>query len=110
MTVEEEITKYMNLIARACAVVSCYPKGINNLYVAPGFQKTYDGVWNIAERAWLTKNSVSDFITYIEIVIDEVEKAVEDARYIKALAICLWLEENITYDDRSASDAAVFFL
>lgn len=109
MTTEEEITKYMNLIARACAVVTSYPDGLNNLSVMPGFRKTYDGTWNSIGMTWLTKNSVNDFIACIESEIDEIEAAVEDARYIKALAICLWLEENITYDDRSASDAAAFF-
>ncbi len=111
MSVEEEITEYMNLIARACAVVSSYSQELNNLYVMRDFKKTYGDTRKSVEKAWLIKSSVSDFITYVKSIIGDIEKPVEeeDKRFISALAICLWLEENITYDDRSISNAKAFF-
>ena len=109
MSVKEMIIRYMNLIARACAVVLSYSKGINDLCVVQDFNKTNEDMkYNIA-LAWLTKSSVIDFIRYVERIIDEVEKADEEERYIKALAICLWLEENITYDARSAFEERSYF-
>ena len=111
LSVEEEITEYMNLIARACAVVSSYSQELNNLYVMRDFKKTYGDTRKSVEKAWLIKSSVSDFITYVKSIIGDIEKPVEeeDKRFISALAICLWLEENITYDDRSISNAKAFF-
>lgn len=109
MSVKEIITEYMNLIARACAVVSSYPKDINDIYVLKGFDSTHSGTWADIERAWLTKKDVCDFIAYIECVIEKLEKSAEEERYIKALVMCLWLEENITYDDRSESKGKSYF-
>ena len=109
MSEKEMITKYMNLIACACAVVLSYSKGINVLCVVHGFKRTYDDMRDNIARAWLTKSSVIDFIIYIERVINEVKKADEEDRCIKALAICLWLEGNITYGDRSASGERSYF-
>ena len=75
MSVKEMIIRYMNLIARACAVVLSYSKGINDLCVVQDFNKTNEDMkYNIA-LAWLTKSSVIDFIRYVERIIDEVEKA-----------------------------------
>ena len=109
MPFQEEVIEYMNLIARACAVVSSYPKELNNLYVMRGFNKSFDEDWKNVARAWLTKSSICGFIVYVKSILDDIEKPVENARYITALAICLWLEENITYDDRSTLDAKAFF-
>lgn len=109
MTEEEIIIEYMNLIARVCAVVSSYPKDINDIYVMRGFKGIYEDTWGSIERAWLTKNSVGDFLAVMNHVIDEVERTAEEASYIQAMAICLWLEENITYDDRFESEGRPYF-
>lgn len=51
MSVKEMITGYMNLIARACAVVLSYSKGINDLCVVQDFNKTYDDTKDNIARA-----------------------------------------------------------
>lgn len=109
MSVREVITEYMNLIARACAIVYSYPKDINNLYTVEGFNDCREVTWQDIAKAWLTKRSVSTFLAYVASEIDQLNNSVEANRYSKALFICLWLEQNITYEDRSASVEKAFF-
>lgn len=109
MPTRKEITEYLNLIARACAIVLSFPREIAQIYAMHGFEKKHDDAWREIERLWLLKVDVNAFIRYIKDIITKLEKEHDESHFIKALAICQWLEENITYKDKSESGTKPFF-
>ena len=103
MATMHEIHLYMNRLTDAYQILCKFPKPFSYIFALPGFSEIEENTYNSLEKAWRNRD-LSSFLKYLYKKVSRIRLESKQEQYIKALAICLWMDSKIIYTKVSDDD------
>ncbi|MBR5233109.1 MAG: hypothetical protein IKW03_02760 [Clostridia bacterium] len=104
----QQVQKYFNIFARALRVVEDFPENKAQIFALENSKEI-----SIETRTFLLakfKLDKEEFLKEIEMLIVSIEEADESCKFVKALTMCQFLDEIISYLDSCDGTFSVFSL
>lgn len=108
MPSKQEVSKFMDILAKACSLVCDFPLSYSQLKTLVGYELEYQQMDTFLDSNW-TGCKISDFLDVVEKTVDGLYEVNNQSRYVKALAICIWMDQKVSYVPSTHSKDQKYF-
>ncbi len=106
---KNEIFKYMNMLARSYNIFIQSQEDFNVIQTKVAYNEVYTATKSRLDAFWRTASEISDFLQQVNSTIEEMELSEDENRTIEAIAVCIWLDNHISYEKNLKREANNYF-